>query len=1236
MFIFDAWAHQGDPLRRAFLEQQILSFSSCSWLRLEDWEDTRETLARRRKVSETKNVPRLTWWGIAVVFAAAITPIGLAMLSGTQVPVPFRLLTNPQDYKGPLSSLMWWGLWLSLCPLILLLLRVGWSLALRCDWIRRMIPQRAFKTDARERTHRWDFLSLFVTQSDTVTRKETTETPDPTSLEFNSIFVKVLRAALRGTDRKLVIVIDNLDRVPTPEALSVWATMRTFFEVSGTAESELVRRIWLIVPFDKSAARRLWPDRGDRLQDGQSGEIAQRDWDGGGAAPLSLAEAFIQKTFQVSFHVSSPVVSDLGRYLMGKLAEAFPDHANGNDFPQILGLYLVLRTSAGRPVTPRDVKLFINKVGALHRQWGDDIPLAHQALYILCEEDIAQDPRVLKRRDFPDERAMEVLENKETMVNLAALHFGVDPKKALGVIIGPRIQAALMSGDTTELAKSSEVDGFPVLLDSVVGELCTTIAPQEPRCVALAALACSGVALLDVHQKRVVWGRLRNAAGKATRWKGLDAKSGQGIAAIFKNTEGTETRRLALAVANALSEDVGDQDDKSAKEWGQGVLPVLREIQAQGILDVIKASFAVPGTPASYLNALEYLYSEADPELRSLFKPKCGEAMVLGHVSQQHIEKQPTQAFLQILQMLMAIPIRWPIKILIDSVQQKLTASVAPAEAGVLLDALDALTRAQNPQPAQQALRWLCRHGVIPLLMFQARNASLPALFGQCALLFLEHNSDRGIEEHRGNSPQGVQAFTVFLNPQDTSYAAPTSEFARRILASGKVEWLLELHGRQPDIRNLVSAVLRNLAAEESPERFVSSAVFLRDFQIFAQHIQQEAIERLARKLSAGGDLLQVLLERDFQQYLAPIYSILLQERATNQGRLEDHITRGLRALSKESWAAELAHEGKTLELLLRALEYGVRVELTAAFENALTDYTNSFAAAKKTPSRAQQSWRILPSAMAQHSWHTFYANVFDLLERSDQPTREALLFLYESGFFPPKLSQTEADQAVRRLFKEIIKARKQPLLDWLQRVFDARGDVLKSAQNDFQKSFREDLANAITGLTEGPARARIRGLAQHEAVKETKPTKIDVAGPFELSAIEATLHGPTICVESIDGRLNIGYWASREDFAEWAIELQWHADFLVSVEYACAADCGGDVLLTIGDKQVKSSLSPTGGWQNFSWMDFGSAHLDEGAVSVTVKAAGEFKNALLNLRSVKFSATAGKAGKGPVPETIN
>ena len=116
------------------------------------------------------------------------------------------------------------------------------------------------------------------------------ETVDPTSVEFQRLFEELMSEALAKDDRLAVLVLDNLDRIATDDAINIWSTLQTFIPPEQTTE-KWRKRLWLVVPFDPSGIRQVW----DHQKEGSQEEVAS---------------AFLSKTFQATLAVPPLVLSD--------------------------------------------------------------------------------------------------------------------------------------------------------------------------------------------------------------------------------------------------------------------------------------------------------------------------------------------------------------------------------------------------------------------------------------------------------------------------------------------------------------------------------------------------------------------------------------------------------------------------------------------------------------------------------------------------------------------------------------------------------------------------------------------------------------------------------------------------------------------------------------------------------------------------------------------------------------
>lgn len=214
-FVFDAWAHQGDPLRRSFLEKLISWFKGdVKWItNNERWDKVVEQLARRSETSTSKSTGRLTKLGACAAILLLLAPVA------------FQLYQKIQYVYHPYWSAI--VLLLGATPVLLGLVIL-------------------FVALVTGKTHL--MLGLFLTSTGTETTSETSKTADPTSVEFEKYYRELLTEVLSAQERRVLLVVDNLDRVNHDDARAMWAALRVFFDPSLRVCCDWYNRVWVLVP----------------------------------------------------------------------------------------------------------------------------------------------------------------------------------------------------------------------------------------------------------------------------------------------------------------------------------------------------------------------------------------------------------------------------------------------------------------------------------------------------------------------------------------------------------------------------------------------------------------------------------------------------------------------------------------------------------------------------------------------------------------------------------------------------------------------------------------------------------------------------------------------------------------------------------------------------------------------------------------------------------------------------
>ena len=354
-FCFDAWAHEGDPLRRTYLESLIGRLREWGWVDNRKWSDRLLELSHRRKISDTKTIPIMTGWGVALTISAFMVPFGIALFSSgaEKLVVGFGLAPNWKAIIG--------------APLGVLPLLLGLAAVVRHKW------QNRKKADGAKGVSLG--YALFFKGEITETKQETTEAPEPTSIEFETRFEELMREALSNGDRSLVIVLDNLDRVNVKDALSIWATLQTFLQHRATQWLPWFNRVCILVPYDPAGLRRLWDASPAPVGDAPSADKISADV---AFKPSDVAESFVDKSFQIRFEVPPLLLSNWKAYLLNLLRQSLPEHPESD-------LQLIYRVFAsvqiGAAPTPRELVLYVNQIAAIHLQWQDSFSISHVAYF---------------------------------------------------------------------------------------------------------------------------------------------------------------------------------------------------------------------------------------------------------------------------------------------------------------------------------------------------------------------------------------------------------------------------------------------------------------------------------------------------------------------------------------------------------------------------------------------------------------------------------------------------------------------------------------------------------------------------------------------------------------------------------------------------------------------------------------------------------------------------------------
>lgn len=576
-FTYDAWAHQNDPPRRAFLDA-LIHFLIGKHLPTEitekQWRDRLDRLNRRVEITDTTVTPTLTTSGRAIVLSLFLIPLGMQLISRDWYNAAFAKGHTSVD---TISFLL--GLSLVLLPAIVA------AIVYFCWRPKRLPTSFAFFKSANWTTHRTphedeSILSLFMSRQVQRNRNRVTRDPDPTTIEFQDFFREVMESVGSPT-RRIILVIDNLDRLPHDEAISMWATIRGFF--LGAVETQHVRKAvqepTVILPIDEEAIHRMYASL-----DAASAHIQSR--------------AFMEKTFDLCFRVTKPVLTGWNAYLKQQMSYVFGKEMP-EDWPHITGRFYdrFLTSQTDITVTPRSINTLVNSIGLCKLQWlGSEVPYASIAYYCIFRETIKAN--IIQAIASPIAGIEELDPNWQR--SISAIHFGVSPQDAEEVILDQPLRNAIQSRNSEVFQQLSTVPSF-YLIFTRIAEWFREQSSINFDAILNAAALMEELAPEDSPAIRHIWKTLRSSLRETSPWSTFGKNESAALLALLQRCDEQERQSFINLIADrtgVLADNVAS-NASFADVYSGFWLKTFSDGQTNAY---VPQRIMVPGSAANFIN----------------------------------------------------------------------------------------------------------------------------------------------------------------------------------------------------------------------------------------------------------------------------------------------------------------------------------------------------------------------------------------------------------------------------------------------------------------------------------------------------------------------------------------------------------------------------------------------------------------------------------------------------------
>ena len=1014
--VFDAWAHQGDPLRRTFLEQLIQRLQDAGWVDRGRWDERAAGLARRRREETHRIVPQLTRFGALLALALFVLP-GLS---------------------AALTNVSWY---IALVPTLVFILLVG----LAWGWNQRSRTKSG--TEAADDSSS-GLPALLTGQATTESRTLVTETPDPTSVEFETLFRKLCSEALGDPERRLVLVIDNLDRVAPEDARAIWSALQTFVQHGATERPAWAHRLWLVVPYDRDGISRLWAN------DAPGGDVC------------GTASSFLNKTFQVRFQIPPPTILQWRDYLRTALTEALPAH-HEDDFHGVYRAFALRRGHDAQP-TPRDLRLFVNAIGALHRQWQDQEGLTLPALACFALLDRNKVESALRSRTpNADATFVERVIGDDWRDALVVLHFGAPLADARVMLLRGPITSALDDGDGTALRELEATHGegfWAVFEDSApTGRNDWGLVGQPDLARGATALDSSDLFKADPVRREaaLVLNRIKTTATAVDTWQPFNEEAAEGMAALCR-LAGDDPAFAAALFRRASSVEIPLDAGGTgvALTWMQGAFALLagtRELSPPPTLEV-------PLAPDQWFSVAPDIQ---DPELDEHIWQRLAlrnvdamdEAIATRLASRQEIEAVGMLTSVM-LRTQAASALHRTANALIDYLGA--FSSEIPPYLAWAVEALIAC-RAVGLVDADSYGRLAAEGQLLHNLGLAVDHQDAGAMAG-CAFAYLQSTpSASAPRQFQGYADHGYQSLlTLLRDPQ--SYPDVSEVFLAVAEQTGGLREIARILEASPPEETLLHQTFAHLLETDPAARepgFVTEhwRTIQAALAVSGSGEAATAFQTFFETLPSLAEVEAMITAGPFRSEDAPLYIAML--RASGADQLNSWFPAGLHSVDAKTWTEALQEPDDLVALLIELSTSAVPPALGPAYQDGLAAHARAIVTVEDFGPLSDALPELLKLLDADNT-ALLARRVYDVLESADGAAREPF-FAFYGDLIADRDFLLAQPGFVDRVCRLLIVRRNAYGFRWLAALLRSAPDLLRSHRDQQAvRDFRDRVSSAL------------------------------------------------------------------------------------------------------------------------------------------------------------------------------
>lgn len=270
---------------------------------------------------------------------------------------------------------------------------------------------------------------------------ETIYESEPSSRDFKNWMQEIDKDL--SNKHKLIIIFDNMDRLPAKKVQELWSAINSFFS------EQIYDNIKVIIPFDRNHIRSAF--KGENIE-----KICDPN-----SEDNFYGDDFIDKTFNIVFRVSPPTMTNWQKYFTDKWHEAFGTDVDGS----VLQIYDLLSKNQ----TPRKIIAFINEFVEIKLLFETSIPDKYIALFIFGKAEIQKNPSTeILSPSYLGALDFLYKDDEQLPKYISALYYQLSPENALDIIYTEKIKKALDNKNSDEILGIKKLSIFYNLLRNAI------------------------------------------------------------------------------------------------------------------------------------------------------------------------------------------------------------------------------------------------------------------------------------------------------------------------------------------------------------------------------------------------------------------------------------------------------------------------------------------------------------------------------------------------------------------------------------------------------------------------------------------------------------------------------------------------------------------------------------------------------------------------------------------------